>query len=340
MDIQDFKNTWVFIEMAGGEVKNASLELLSQSRALADAAGEKLIAVVIGQDVNTVVKSVSSYGADEVIVVEGEEFKDYHTDIYTNAIVKLAEKYKPSVLMLAATHNGRDLATRAAGRLQVGSVADCTAVEVGEAGAIEWTRPTYGGKLFSTVTFAQTRPQIGTVRPGSYEKRQAEEVELAAVVFESIETPAEQIRTKIREIVKSVAEGIKLEEAEVVVAGGRGLGKAENVQIIKELADVLGGAVGGTRACVDAEWMPPQLQIGQSGKRIAPKLYIACGISGATQHIAGITSAEVIVAINKDPDAPIFEVADYGVVGDLFEVVPVLVEEFKKVKAGKVLAFA
>ncbi len=335
-----FKNTWVFIETDNGEVKNVSLELLNQGNVLAKASGEELVAVVIAKDAEQAVRTVNSYGADEIIVIEGEEYKDYHTDSYTNALVKLVEKYKPSVLMIGATHNGRDLAARTAGRLQAGSAADCTAVEMGSDGAVAWTRPTYGGKILNTVVFTETRPQMGTVRPGSYEKKPSETAGTAVIVNEVIPTPAEEIRTKVMEVVKAVGEGIKLEEAEIVVAGGRGLGKAENVQLIKDLADVLGGAVGGTRACVDAEWMPAQLQIGQSGKRIAPKLYIACGISGATQHLAGITSSEVIVAINKDPDAPIFEVADYGVVGDLFEVVPVLIEEFKKVKAGKVLAFA
>lgn len=332
MDIQAYKNIWVVIETANGSVKNVDLELINQGKVLADPSGEKVVAVVIGQDVHETVKTVIAYGADEVIVVEGENYQAYNTDSYTNAIVKLVEKYQPAVLMMGSTNNGRDLLPRVAARLQVGSAADCTAVEVGEDGILAWTRPIYGGNLLSTVSFTETRPQIGTVRAGSYGKGQPVEGRSVEIIEEAIQTHADQIRTKVLEIIKSVGQGIKLEEAEVVVAGGRGLGSAENVALLTELATVLGGAVGGTRACVDAGWMAPQLQIGQSGKRISPKLYIGCGISGAIQHIGGITSSDIIVAINKDPDAPIFEIADYGVVGDLFEVVPILIEEMKKVK--------
>jgi len=332
MDIQAFKNIWVVIEAANGSVKNVDLELINQGKVLAGPSGEKVVAVVIGQDVHEAVKAVMAYGADEVIVIEGENYQVYNTDSYTNAIVQLVGKYQPAVVMMGSTNNGRDLLPRVSARLQVGSAADCTAVEVVEDGKIGWTRPIFGGNLLSTVTFTETRPQIGTVRAGSYGKGQHVEGRTVEVIEEAIQTHADQIRTKVLEIIKSVGQGIKLEEAEVVVAGGRGLGSAENVSLLTELASVLGGAVGGTRACVDAGWMAPQLQIGQSGKRVSPKLYIGCGISGAIQHIGGITSSDIIVAINKDPDAPIFEIADYGVVGDLFEVVPILIEEMKKVK--------
>lgn len=332
MNIQDYKNTWIVIETASGDVKNVDLELINRGKLLTEENGEKTVAVVIGQNIDEVVKTVTAYGADEVIAVSGEEYKDFNTENYTNAVVKLVEKYKPAVLMMGSTKNGRDLFSRVAGRLQVGSAADCTSVEAGEDGAIVWTRPIYGGKLLSTVAFPESRPQIGTVRSGSYGKGQADDSRTANVVREEILTPAEQIRTKVIEIMKEVGEGIKLEDADVVVAGGRGLGKAKNVALIKELADALGGAIGGTRACIDAGWMAPKLQIGQSGKKVSPKLYIGCGISGAIQHLGGISSSDVIVAINKDPDAPIFEVADFGVVGDLFEVVPILIEEINKMK--------
>jgi electron transfer flavoprotein alpha subunit len=329
MNIQDYKNTWVVAEVVDGVVKNASLELINQGKAIAN--GEKTVAIVIGQNVDEAVKTVTAYGADEVIVVEGEEYKHYTTDAFTNAVVTLVEKYKPSVLLAAATKNGRDLTSRVAGKLQVGSAADCIAVEMLE-GAVTFTRPTYSGNLLSAVAFPETRPQVASIRPGSYEKGEADASRTAEVMREAVSTPAEQIRTKVVEIIKSVSEGIKLEEAEVVVAGGRGLAKAENVKLMEELANALGGAVGGTRACIDAGWMAPQLQIGQSGKRVSPKLYIGCGISGAIQHVGGMSSADVIVAINKDPDAPIFEIADYAIVGDLFEVVPVLIDEIKKRK--------
>lgn len=334
MNIHDYKNIWVILESVNDEVKKVSLELLNQGKALAKANGEQIVAIAIGQHVDATVKAAISHGADEVLVVKGDEYKDYNTESYTNAIVKLVEKYKPSVILLGATNNGRDLSSRVAARLQVGSAADCTAVEVGENGSIAWTRSTYGGKLMNVVSFPETRPQIGTVRSSSYEKAEADDSRTANVINEAIQTPTEQIRTKVKEVIQSVGEGIKLEDADVVVGGGRGLGKVENVELIKELAAVLGGTIGTTRACIDAGWVPYSLQIGQSGKRISPKLYIACGISGATQHLAGITSSDVIVAINKDPDAPIFELADYGVVGDLFEIVPILIEEIKKIKAS------
>lgn len=332
MATRDYKNVWVITEFVDGKIINASLEILQQGKKIASGNGEKLVATIIGNNVENAVQNVIAYGADDVIVVEGQDFELYNTDCYAYAVVKLIEKYKPSVLLAGATKNGRDLLSRVASILKVGSVADCTGVEMGENGVIEWTRPIFGGNLLTTVAIPYVRPQIGTIRSGTYKKGPKDESRTAEILIENISTAAVKIRTKVVEILKSVEEGIKLEEADIVVAGGRGLGKAENVKLLNELAAVLGGAVGGTRACVDAGWMTHQQQIGQSGKKVSPKLYIGCGISGAIQHTGGISSSDVIIAINKDPDAPIFEIADYGIVGDLFEVVPVLIEEIKNLK--------
>lgn len=336
MDIKDYKNVWVFIETARGVARNVGLELLNQGRILAEANNEKLIAVIIGKDLDAAAKTVTAYGADEVILVEGEEYKDYNTDGYANAMVKLSEKYKPSVILIGGTIQGRDLAPRISCRLKTGCTADCTDLGVNaETGDIEWTRPAFGGNIMAAVVCSDTRPQIGTVRPGVFKKAQPDESKTVNMIKEEIWTPAEEIRTKLVDFIKSVEEaGVKLEEAEIVVSGGRGLGKPENFAIIKELADVLGGAVGASRAAVDAGWISPLRQVGQTGKTVGPKIYIACGISGAVQHLAGMSSSKIIVAINKDPDAPIFDVADFGVVGDLFEVIPVLVQEFKRIKAS------
>lgn len=336
MDLKDYKNVWVFIETARGEVRNVGLELLNQGRVLAGANNEKLVAVIIGKDLDAAAKTVTAYGADEVILVEGEEYKDYNTDGYANALVKLSEKYKPAAILFGGTIQGRDLAPRISCRLKTGCTADCTDLAVNaETGDIEWTRPAFGGSIMATIVCSQTRPQVGTVRPGVFKKAQPDDSKTASIIREEIRTPAEEIRTKLVDFIKSAEEaGVKLEEAEIVVSGGRGLGKPENFAIIKELADVLGGAVGASRAAVDAGWISPLRQVGQTGKTVGPKIYFACGISGAVQHLAGMSSSKIIVAINKDPEAPIFDVADFGVVGDLFEVIPVLIEEFKKIKAS------
>jgi electron transfer flavoprotein alpha subunit len=335
MNIVEYKNVWVFIENAYGEVRNVGLELLNQGRILAKAHSEKLVGVVIGKDVSAVVKSAIAYGADEVIVVEAEEYKDYNTDGYANVMVKLVKKYKPSVILIGASNNGRDLGPRIAGRLATGLTADCTGLGINEeTGDVAWTRPAFGGNLMATILCSNTRPQIGTVRPGVFKKAQPDATRTANVIKEEIRTPAEEIRTKVIGFIKNLDEAaVNLEEAEIIVSGGRGMAKPENFALVKELADVLGGAVGASRAAVDAGWMPPLQQVGQTGKTVGPKIYIACGISGAIQHLAGMSSSDIIVAINKDPDAPIFDVADYAVVGDLFEVVPVLIDEIKKIKA-------
>lgn len=334
MNIKDYKNVWVFIETARDEVKRVGLELLNQGRILADANGEKLIAVVIGRHLDAAAQSVIAHGADEVIVVEGEEYADYNTDGFTNVMVKLVEKYKPSVILIGATNNGRDLGPRVSCRLATGLTADCTGLEINEETRdVAWTRPAFGGNLMATILCSATRPQIGTVRPGVFKKAQPDFARTANIIREEIKTPAEEIRTKLVGFIK--AEGdvvVNLEEAEIIVSGGRGLGKPENFACIRELAAVLEATVGASRAAVDAGWISPLHQVGQTGKTVGPKIYIACGISGAIQHLAGMSSSDIIVAINKDPDAPIFGVADYGIVGDLFEVVPVLIEEIKKIK--------
>lgn len=296
--------------------------------------GGSLVAVVIGCNVEASAEAASRYGADTVITVDGEEFKEYSTDAYTIAITKLVEKYGPTSMLIGATNNGRDLGPRIACRLHTGLTADCTALDIDEeTGNVAWTRPAFGGNLMATIMCPGHRPQMGTVRPGVFKMAEPSDRK-AEVIKEDISVPSEDIRTQVIELIRELdAETVDLEGAQIIVSGGRGVKGPEGFEPIRALADALGGTVGASRAAVDSGWIPHAHQVGQTGKTVGPKLYIACGISGAIQHLAGMSSSDRIIAINKDPDAPIFGVADYGVVGDLFEVLPVLTDAIKKAKA-------
>ncbi|NLV85939.1 MAG: electron transfer flavoprotein subunit alpha/FixB family protein [Clostridiales bacterium] len=330
------KDLWVFIETnEDGSPKNVGIELLSPGRELADKQGGQLIGVIVGSNVDASVKAATAHGADKIFVVEGKEYEHYSTDAYTHALCTLVEKYGPTSILIGATNNGRDLGPRVACRLNTGLTADCTSLAIDEeTGNVAWTRPAFGGNLMATIMCPDHRPQIGTVRPGVFKKCEADEARSAEVVKEDIHVAPDMIRTELIEVIKETAgEIVDLEGAEVIVSGGRGLGSPEGFKLIKELADLLGGVVGASRAAVDSGWIGHSHQVGQTGKTVGPKLYIACGISGAIQHVAGMSSSNTIIAINKDETAPIFNVADYGVVGDLFEVLPVLIAEIKKLKA-------
>ena len=329
------KDLWVYVETKeDGSAKNVGLELLGPGRDLADKQGGKLVAIVIGGGVDQAVNDASVQGADQVIVVDVPEFKDYTTDAYTAALYFLIEKYGPTTLLIGATPDGRDLGPRLACRLKTGLTADCTALDIDEeSGNVAWTRPAFGGNLMATILCPDHRPQIGTVRPGVFKKTPAAEPK-AEIIREEFHVAPEQIRTELLEIIQETAgELVDLEGADIIVSGGRGVGGPEGFAPVKELAEVLGATVGASRAAVDAGWISHAHQVGQTGKTVAPKLYIACGISGAIQHLAGMSGSDCIVAINKDPDAPIFDVADYGIVGNLFEVLPALTEELRKLKA-------
>ena len=329
------KDLWVLIETKeDGSAQNVGLELLNPGRMLADKQGGALVAVVIGNNVDESVKAASNHGADKVIVVDGPEYQRYTTDAYATALVTLVEKYGPTSMMIGATPHGRDLGPRVSCRLQTGLTADCTALDIDEeSGNVAWTRPAFGGNLMATILCPDHRPQIGTVRPGVFKKSDAVEAK-AEVIKEDIHVDAKDIRTQVLELIKEAdGENVDLEGAEIIVSGGRGVGGPEGFEPVKALADVLGGVVGASRAAVDAGWIAHAHQVGQTGKTVGPKLYIACGISGAIQHVAGMSGSDCIVAINKDPEAPIFDIADYGVVGNLFEVLPVLTEEIKKARA-------
>jgi electron transfer flavoprotein alpha subunit len=332
--MSEYKNIWALIEIQNGQAKNGSLELLVGGRKLADAVGEKLVAVVIGSGVDAVVKSAVSYGADQVIVVDGADYAEYTTEGYTYALEQLVSKYKPATLLIGTSINGRDLAPRLAARLKTGLAADCTGAEINAStGTVTWTRPAYGGNCQAVIESPEARPQLGMIRAGVFKRGEADTARSAEIIKEDIKVPAGTIRTTIIEKIAELAEGVKLEDADVVVAGGRGVGNAENFALLKELADLMGGAVGASRAAVDAGWIPHIAQVGQTGKTVSPKLYIACGISGAIQHLAGMSGSACVVAINRDPDAPIFDVADYGIVGNLKDVVPQLTAAIKKLKA-------
>ena len=326
---------WVYIETKeDGTAKNIGLELLTPGKKIAEKQGGMLVGIVIGYHVEKAIAQAETYGADKIIVVTGKEYEQYSTDAYTNAICQLVKKYGPLSMMIGATNNGRDLGPRVSCRLRTGLTADCTAVDIDEeTGNVAWTRPAFGGNLMATILCPDHRPQIGTVRPGVF-KKSIKEGNQSEIIYEEIHFPEEQIRTKILEIIMEMdSKKVDLEGVEIIVSGGRGVGGEDGFRPIQMLADALGGVVGASRAAVDAGWISHSHQVGQTGKTVAPKIYIACGISGAIQHLAGMSGSDVIIAINKDPDAPIFGVAHYGIVGDLFEVVPILAEEIKKKRA-------
>ena len=329
------KDLWVFVETnEDGTAKNVGIELLTPGKMMAGKQGGALVAVVIGSNVDAAVQAASEHGADKVIVVDGPEYAHYTTDAYAIALCTLVEKYGPTSMLIGATNNGRDLGPRVSCRLKTGLTADCTGLDIDEeSGNVAWTRPAFGGNLMATILCPDHRPQIGTVRPGVFKKSDAVAA-AAEIIKEDIHVDAADIRTQVLELIKEAdGENVDLEGAEIIVSGGRGVGGPEGFEPVKALADVLGGVVGASRAAVDAGWIAHAHQVGQTGKTVGPKLYIACGISGAIQHVAGMSGSDCIVAINKDPEAPIFDIADYGVVGNLFEVLPVLTEEIKKARA-------
>jgi len=333
--MEGYKDIWVWIETVDGSPRNVGLELLTPGRRMADAIGQSLVAVVIGNKTEESVKSAMAYGADKVILLEDERFAEYNTEIYTAALDELTRKYKPDTVLFGATTNGRDFAPRIAGRLSTGLTADCTALDIDvTTGNVQWTRPAFGGNLMAVIECPAHRPQMGTVRPGVFKKGEFDDSRNVEVIRETVTTPA-QGRARIVESLASLAGCmVNLEEAEIIVSGGRGVGDPKNFALINELAEALGGVTGASRAAVDEGWIPFAHQVGQTGKTVGPKLYVACGISGAIQHLAGMGGSDTIIAINKDADAPIFGIADYAIVGDLSEVIPELIKEIKRIKKG------
>lgn len=323
------KNILVYVEAAEGKAKNVGLEILTPAKVAAD--GGEVIAVVIGKDVEGAAKQAIAFGADKAVVVAGDDYEVYNTDVYTNALVEVVKKYAPKAVFVGATPDGKDLAAKAAAKVGSGCVTNVTGVAL-DGDKIVYTSPVYAGAVLND-DVCESEIEFALLRSGAFKKAEPDEAKAGEIVNEAIVCPADAIKTKVVDIVKEISETVNLEEAEVIVAGGRGVGSAENFAILKELADALGGVIGATRAPIEAGWISRAYQIGQSGKSVAPKLYFACGISGATQHVAGITGADYIVAINKDEDAAIFDIANVGIVGNLLDIVPVITAEVKKFKA-------
>jgi len=326
-----YKDVWVFIEHEHGKVSSVSFELLGEGRKLADALGCKLCGFIFGKEVEGFAKEAIAYGAEKVYMTESPLLEPYRTDPFSCAAVNLIRKYKPEIVLFGATIQGRDFAGTVATTLEVGLTADCTGLDIdSETKYLRQTRPAFGGNIMAVILdYPNYRPQMATVRPKVFPMPARDDSRKGDLIREPLPMTEDQIRTKVLEFIRG-AEAVNLADAEIIVSGGRGIGSSENFKVIRELAEVLGAAVGASRAAVDAGWIPYEHQVGQTGRTVRPKIYIACGISGSIQHQAGMKTSEIIVAINKDPEAPIFKIATYGVVGDLFTVVPMLRDEFKK----------
>lgn len=321
---------WVFIEQVQGKIRKVSLELLTEGRKIADQTGERLIAVILGENIEVLAREVDAFGVDKIIIADHPKLERYTTAHYTSVLTKLIREEEPQVVLLGNTSIGKDLAPRLAQRLNIGLASDCTGIEIDPVTFLSFKRPVYAGKAFAHVS-SKERPILATVRPNSFEVKTLGSDHQAEVVKALVEVDPNELRTIVHEVVNTASKRPGLTEAKVIVSGGRGIKGPENFGILEELADTIGAAVGASRAVVDGGWIDHEYQVGQTGKTVAPTLYIACGISGAIQHLAGMGSSKYIVAINKDPDANIFNVSDYGIVGDLFEIVPLLTEEFKKI---------
>ena len=346
-NIEEYKGVYVFAQQVDNEISGIALELLGKGKELAAKLETEVTAVLIGYNVKNLADKLAEYGADKVILVDDPELETYRTEPYAHALASVIEKYKPEIVLVGATAIGRDLGPTVSARVKTGLTADCTVLEIGDFplnaipgqeqkhNQLLMTRPAFGGNTIATIACPDNRPQMATVRPGVMQK--IAPIAGAKAVIEEYNpgfTPNNKYVT-IKEVVKAVSDTVDIMDAKILVSGGRGVGSAENFKILDDLAEVLGGTVSCSRAVVDNGWKPKDLQVGQTGKTVRPQIYFAIGISGAIQHVAGMEESDLIVAINKDETAPIFDVADYGIVGDLNKVVPALTEQRKAAKAEK-----
>lgn len=347
MNLEEYKGVFVFAQQVDNELSSIAFELIGKGKDLAADLNTEVTAVLIGSEVKNLADELAAYGADKVIVVDDPELKDYRTEPYTHALASVIETYKPEIVLVGATAIGRDLGPKVSARVKTGLTADCTVLEIGDFplnplpnqeqkhNQLLMTRPAFGGNTIATIACPNTRPQMATVRPGVMQKR--EKVEGAKAVVEEFNpgfTPDNKY-VEILKVVKAVSDVEDIMDAKILVSGGRGVGSAENFKLLEDLAEVLGGTVSCSRAVVDSGWKVRDLQVGQTGKTVRPNVYFAIGISGAIQHVAGMEESDIIIAINKDETAPIFDVADYGIVGDLNKILPQLTAALKTELAGK-----
>ncbi|MDD2484049.1 MAG: FAD-binding protein [Eubacteriales bacterium] len=361
VDLSAYKDVWVYTEQRAGKIMNVALELLGEANKLAKEIGDRNVcAVLIGSNTDHLVPELYAYGAQVVYQIDDPLLANYTTDGYTKVLTDAVQEYKPEIVIFGATHIGRDLAPRVAARLDTGLTADCTRLDVNTGNYIDYlnkyttldttgmdpnspdknlkqTRPAFGGNIMATIICPKKRPQMSTVRPGVMSKLEKDPSKKGELIKVKYTLSDSDIRTKVVEIVKATKEIVSLTDAEIICSGGRGLGDPSGFQLIKQFADKVGGVVGSSRAAVDAGWIDHSHQVGQTGTTVKPRIYFACGISGAIQHLAGMQTSDIIVAINKDADAPIFEVADYGIVGDLYKVIPAIIEEWDNLCASGAL---
>jgi electron transfer flavoprotein alpha subunit len=334
MSIHDYKGVFVFVQQVDNKVTSVSYELVSKGKELAKELDTKVTAILLGYKVDALCSNLKKYGADKIVVVDDPALETYMTEPYVYALSEVIKVHKPEIVLFGATAIGRDLAPRVSARLHTGLTADCTKLEVDpDTKNLMMTRPAFGGNIMATILCPEHRPQMATVRPGVMQK--SEILEDANVPVEPFKLAdiASHKDVEILEIIKKTAGKMDIQDAKILISGGRGMGSAENFKLLENLAQALGGTIASSRASVDAGWVEKDRQVGQTGKTVRPNLYIACGISGAIQHLAGMEESEIIIAINKDPGAPIFEVADYGIVGDVTKILPLFTEQVKKLIA-------
>ena len=347
MNLEEYKGVFVFAQQVDNTINSIAFELIGKGKDLAADLGTEVTAVLVGSGVKGLADELAEYGADRVIVVDDPELKEYRTEPYAHALASVIEKYKPEIFLVGATAIGRDLGPRVSARIHTGLTADCTQLDIGDFplnpvpgkeqkhNQLLMTRPAFGGNTIATIACPDFRPQMATVRPGVMQKKERQAGAKANIEeFNPGFTP-NQNYVEILEVVKAVSETVDIMDAKILVSGGRGMGSAENFKILEDLAEVIGGTVSCSRAVVDAGWKPKDLQVGQTGKTVRPNVYFAIGISGAIQHLAGMEESDIIIAINKDETAPIFDVADFGLVGDLNKIVPALTEKLRAEMANK-----
>lgn len=345
-NLEAYKGVFVFAQQVDNVISNIAFELIGKGKELAKDLGVEVTAVLVGSDVKGLADQLAEYGADKVIVVDDPELKEYRTEPYTHAIASVIEEFKPEIFLIGATAIGRDLGPRVCARIHTGLTADCTKLDIGDFpmnpvpgretkhNQLLMTRPAFGGNTIATIACPDFRPQMATVRPGVMQKAPKEAGKKAVVTEFNPGFTKNNKYVDILEVVKAVSNTVDIMDAKILVSGGRGVGSPENFKILDDLAEAIGGTVSCSRAVVDAGWKPKDLQVGQTGKTVRPNVYFAIGISGAIQHLAGMEESDIIVAINKDESAPIFDVADYGVVGDLNKIVPMLTEKIKEAKVA------